>query len=164
MTELLKDIIIGIISGLITTSIIRITWNATIPLWAWLLSTILLILLIYLIKYIVQKIRVNRFISEFTECSLGDSCVYKWKYKRNRKGRYSAYGYEATDIQKKTLPSETNNEKVFICGHDVSEETIKLFVQLCMLATIDKKMSGKLKPTLEYLNWIEDSQKHQLLH
>ena len=57
-----------------------------------------------------------------------------------------------------------SNETVHTCGHEVPENTIKLFIQLIMIASIDKKMTKQLKPVLEYLNWLEDSQKHQLLH
>jgi hypothetical protein len=57
-----------------------------------------------------------------------------------------------------------NNGKRFTCGHEVPEETIKMFVQLIIIANVDKKMGETLKPVLEYLHWIEDSQKHSLLH
>jgi hypothetical protein len=57
-----------------------------------------------------------------------------------------------------------NNGKRFTCGHEVPEETIKMFIQLIIVANIDKKMGKTLQPVLEYLHWIEDSQKHSLLH
>ena len=49
-------------------------------------------------------------------------------------------------------------------GHEVPEETIKMFIQLILIANIDKKMEEKLRPVLEYLHWTENSQYHNLLH
>ena len=57
-----------------------------------------------------------------------------------------------------------NNERVVTIGHEVPEETIKMILQLWLIGSMDKKMGERLKPVLEYLNWVEDSQKHQLLH
>lgn len=67
------------------------------------------------------------------------------------------------DSHKKSL-SEMNNERVFTCGHEVPEDTIKLFIQLIIITNVDKKMGKKLLPLLEYLHWTEDSQRHNLLH
>lgn len=165
MTESLKGIIIGTISSLMATGIIYILGcNATLPLWIWLASTTVLVLLIFITKWIVKKRRIKNFISEFTECSLGNSYVYTWKYRRSKHGIHSVYGYEAIDIHTQKPLNEMNNEKTITFGHEVPDETIKIFIQLVMIANIDKKMGEKLKPVLDYLNWIEDSQKHQLLH
>ena len=125
-------------------------WKIQLPLWMWL--TIFVVL------------TVKRLITDFTECVFGDSYVYTWKYKRTYTGRYNAYGYEATDIHTKIPLSEMNNGKRFVCGHEVPEETIKMFIQLIIVANIDKKTGKTLQPVLEYLHWIEDSQKHSLLH
>ena len=57
-----------------------------------------------------------------------------------------------------------NNNRIITCGHEVPEETIKMFIQLILIANIDKKMGEQLQPTLEYLNWVENSQYHKLLH
>lgn len=165
MAETLNEIIIGIVSSLMTTGIIYILGcNVTLPLWIWFASTVVLLLFIFFIKWIVKKRRIKNFISEFTECSLGNSYVYTWKYKRSKHGIHSAYGYEATDIHTKNSLNEMNNEKTITFGHEVPEETIKMFIQLVLIANIEKNMGEKLKSVLDYLNWSEDSQKHQLLH
>ena len=67
------------------------------------------------------------------------------------------------DSHKKTL-SEMNNERVHTCGHEVPEDTIKLFIQLIIITNVNKKMGKKLFPLLEYLHWTENSQRHNLLH
>ena len=139
-------------------------WEIQLPLWFWLTIIIVLTVLFYVVDYIITQYRVKRLVTDFTECAFGDSYVYTWKYKRTYTGRYNAYGYEATDIHTKTPLSEMNNGKRFICGHEVPEETIKMFIQLIIVANIDKKMGKTLQPVLEYLHWIEDSQKHKLLH
>ena len=57
-----------------------------------------------------------------------------------------------------------NKGKILEYGHEVPEETIKMFIQLILIASIDKKMRNKLTPVLEYLHWTENSQYHNLLH
>jgi len=169
MNDTLKGIVIGVVSGLISSGIFyaltkQFLWNVSLPLWVWLSITAGTFFLIYVIKAIVRKWRIYNFISEFTECSFGDSYVYTWSYKRSKHGRYRAFGYEATNIRTKTPLSEMNNSRVITCGHEVPEETIKMFIQLILIANVDKKMGEQLQPTLEYLNWVENSQYHKLLH
>lgn len=164
MNTELRGIIIGILSGLITYLLTEtFNWEINLSLWKWCFITIVIILLICIIRYLFFKIKLKRITEEFTEASFGDSYIYTWRFKRS-KGKYSAYGYEATDIRTKRPLSELNNETRFTFGHEVPEETIKLFIQLILIANIDKKIGLYLKPLLEYLNWTEDSQKHQLLH
>ena len=139
-------------------------WEIQLPLWFWLTIIIVLTVLFYVVDYIITQYRVKRLVTDFTECAFGDSYVYTWKYKRTYTGHYNAYGYEATDIHTKIPLSEMNNGKRFVCGHEVPEETIKMFIQLIIVANIDKKKGKTLKPVLEYLHWTEDSQKHSLLH
>lgn len=169
MNDTLKGIIIGVVSGLISSGIFyaltkQFLWNVSLPLWVWLSITAGTLLLIFAIKAIIRKWRIYNFISEFTEYSFGDSYVYTWNYKRSKHGRYRAFGYEATNIRTKTPLGEMNNCGIITFGHEVPEETIKMYIQLVMIANIDKKIGETLGPVLEYLNWIEDSQKHQLLH
>ena len=57
-----------------------------------------------------------------------------------------------------------NNERVHTCGHEVPEDTIKLFIQLIIIINVNKKMGKKLLPLLEYLHRTENSQCHNLLH
>ena len=65
--------------------------------------------------------------------------------------------------QKKTL-SEMNNGNTITFGHEVPETTIKMIIQLLIIANVDKKMGKQLKNVIEYLYWTEDSSKHTLLH
>ena len=165
----LKEIGFSILVGIAVELLCRVIFDTSIlslqiPLWSWLLITIGIIFVHDIIYYLIKRHHVKEIINEFTECSFGDSFVYTWNYKRTKDGRYSAYGYEATNIRTKIPLAEMNNETVHTCGHEVPENTIKLFIQLIMIASIDKKMTKQLKPVLEYLNWVEDSQKHQLLH
>ena len=94
MKDTIKGIIIGVVSSLIASGIIY--------------DLILL-----------HKIR--DVISEYTEGTFGDSYVYTWEFKRNRKGQYNVYGYEATKIALKKPLAELSNEHIFTCGHEVPE-------------------------------------------
>lgn len=169
MNDTVKGIIIGIISGLITSGIVyaiteKFIWNVSMPLWIWLAITAGIAFVIYITRIIITEYRVYNFISEFTEGRFGDSYEYTWKFKRSKYGVYKAYGYEATEIRLKKSLAEMNNEKVNTFGHEVPEETIKMILQLWLVASMDKKMGERLKPVLEYLNWVENSQYHNLLH
>lgn len=169
MNDTFKGIIIGVISSLIASGIIyaiteSFVWSFTLPLWIWLCISLSIFLLTYTIRKVVICCKVKNFISEFTEGSFGNSYVYTWKYKRCRKGEYSAYGYEATDIHTKKPLAEMNNDRTITLGHEIPEETIKMIIQLLIIANIDKKKGSQLKNVLKYLDWTEDSSKHQLLH
>ena len=131
MNDTFKGIIIGVISSLIASGIIyaiteSFVWNFTLPLWIWLCISLSIFLLTYTIRKVVICCKVKNFISEFTEGSFGNSYVYTWKYKRCRKGEYSAYGYEATDIHTKKPLAEMNNDRTITLGHEIPEETIKM--------------------------------------
>ena len=169
MNDTFKGIIIGVISSLIASGIVyaiteSFMWDFHLPLWIWLSISVVVLVIIYIVQKIIIYYKVKNFISEFTDSAFGDSYVYTWKYKRTRKGQYSAYGYEATDIRIKTPLSEMNNGKTITLGHEVPETTIKMIIQLLIIANVDKKNGAKLKSVLEYLYWTEDSSKHRLLH
>lgn len=169
MNDTFKGIIIGVISSLIASGIIyaiaeSFVWEFLLPLWIWLCISLGILVLIYAIRKIVICYKVKNFISEYTEGAFGDSYIYTWKYKRTRKGQYSAYGYEATDIRTKKPLAEMNNDRTITLGHEIPEETIKMIIQLLIIANIDKKKGSQLKNVLKYLDWTEDSSKHQLLH
>lgn len=162
-----KNIIIGVTGGLITfciTSILTKIWDIQLPLWIWSIVLVGALILGYAIHYMILRCRVKSIISEFTESAFGDSFVYTWKYKKSPNGHYSAYGYEPTEIRTKKSLSEMNNERVYTCGHEVPEDTIKLFIQLIIIINVNKTMRKKLLPLLEYLHWTENSQYHNLLH
>ena len=57
-----------------------------------------------------------------------------------------------------------NNDKTITFGHEIPEETIKMIIQLLVIANVDKKRGIQLKSVIEYLYWTEDSTKHNLLH
>ncbi len=169
MNKTFKGIIIGVISSLIASGILSVItknliWNISLPLWIWLAITAGTAFVIYIGRIIIKEYRVYNLISEFTEGRFGDSYEYTWKFKRSKYGVYSALGYEATEIRLKKPLAEMNNEKMHTFGHEVPETTIKMILQLWLIASMDKKMGERLKPVLEYLNWVEDSQKHHLLH
>ncbi len=46
-----------------------------------------------------------------------------------------------------------NNGKTITFGHEVPETTIKMIIQLLIIANVDKKKGAKLKNVLEYLYW-----------
>lgn len=163
----LKNIILGITASLITsciTSTLTKIWDIQLPLWMSLIALVGVLVLGYATHYIILWYRVKKIISEFTESAFGDSFIYTWKYKKSSNGRYSAYGYEPTEIRTKKPLSEMNNERVYTFGHEIPEDTIKLFIQLIIITNVDKKMGEKLSPLLEYLHWTENSQHHNLLH
>lgn len=107
--------------------------------------------------------RVRRIISEFTESAFGDSFVYTWKYK---KAQMDVIVHMDTNRQRFAQKNFIRNEyeRVHTCGHEVPEDTIKLFIQLIIITNVNKKMGKKLFPLLEYLHWTENSQRHNLLH
>lgn len=165
----MKEISKGVISSLIATVVIYainklFAWDFSFPLWIWLCISVGVLAVIYIVQKIILWFRVKKLISEFTEATFGDSYIYTWKYKRSKKGQYSAYGYEATDIRTKKPISEMNNDKTITFGHEIPEETIKMIIQLLVIANVDKKRGIQLKSVIEYLYWTEDSTKHNLLH
>lgn len=169
MNDIIKGIIIGVVSSLIASGIMyfitkQLLWNLSLPIWLWLVISFGLIFIIYIIRVVIRQRRIYNFISEFTEGRFGDSYEYTWRFKRSKHGIHRAFGYEATDIRTKKPLNEMNNDRVHTCGHEVPEHTIKMFIQLIIIANIDKKLGEQLKPVLEYLHWTENSQMHQLLH
>ena len=158
-----KSILTGVVSSLVAAGILwlvseKLLWCLSMPVWIWLFITVFLLFLIYAIRIVVKKYRVHDLISEFTEGRFGDGLVYTWKFKKSKNGRYSVYGYEATEIRRKTLLSGKNVEVYNFSGYEVSEETIKMVIQLVMISRIEKRIGDKLKPVLEYMNWSEESQ------
>ena len=154
MKDTIKGIIIGVVSSLIASGIIygiteKLLWNIQLPLWSWLALTLVFLFAFYLIKHLILLHKIRDVISEYTEGTFGDSYVY---------------GYEATKIAlKKPLP-ELNNEHTFTCGHEVPEQIIKMMIQLTLISMIKQRLGVLLRPTLEHLHWIKNSQCHKLLH
>lgn len=164
--NLIKSILISVISGLITAVIVFIlektqVLNISIPLWIYLTLTCVVFGIVLLVLFIINFFRIKKIINTFTESSFGDSYVYTWEYKRG-KGKYSVYGYEPYKIQLKRPLSEMNNEHTITFGHEVPEETIKMFIQLELIIMVDKRIGNTLLPVLEYLNWTENNQKYPL--
>lgn len=160
-----KGFTTGFVSSVIASGFIwlitkKLPWNILLPLWIWLSVTLLVFLLIYLICFIVRRVKIIRAISEYKEGVFGDSYEYIWEYKRS-KGVYSVYGYEPYNIRTKRSLSELNNEHTITIGHEVPESTIKMFIQLTLISRIDKKTGEKLMPMMNYLNWIETKNKQQ---
>lgn len=169
MKDTIKGIIIGVVSSLIASGIVygiteKSLWNIQLPLWGWLALSLIIFFAFYLIKHLILLHKIRDIISEYTEGAFGDSYVYTWEFKRNRKGQYSVYGYEATKIALKKPLAELNNEHAFTFGHEVPEYIIKMMIQLTLMSMIEKRLGVLLRPTIEYLHWIENSQCHKLLH
>ena len=125
MNDVLKGILIGVVSILIASGIIYVitkqfVWNAAPPLWVWLAITIVLAVLVYVTMWDVRKYPVLTILSEFTEGNIFG------KTNKGKKRLYNAFGYEATDIRTKNPLSEMKNEHT--SGHEIPEDTINLFV------------------------------------
>lgn len=155
MNNTIKGILIGVVSSLIATGIvyaITIVWNISVPVWTWLCITIGVVFLLCFIRHLIVRRRINHIISEYTEGAFGNSYVYTWKYKKSRKGFYSAYGYEATEIHKKAYESNENSEILTIRQRqEVPEETIKLYVQLMIIANVNKRMGMWIQPMMNLI-------------
>lgn len=166
--NLATNILIGIGSGLVTNLILFVlskyhVLNVTLPLWIYLIITCLGYGILVLVLYVIKYNKIQKVLKEFKEGSFGDSYVYTWEYKKSN-GKYSIYGYEPCSIRLTRPLSELNNEHTITYGHEVPEETIKMFIQLVVISNVEKRLRNNLIPVIEYLNWTENTQKHTLLH
>ena len=107
----------------------------------------------------------NDILSEFKEGYMGDSFPYTWEYKKS-KGPYSVYGYEPYNIKiKDETKEQLSNTNIFgVCGHAVPEYALKRYIQLSVIYMMNKKLQAYIQPTLEYLSYTQDSQKHQIIY
>ncbi len=101
--NLIKSLLVSVISGLITTVIIFIlektqVLNVSIPLWLYLTLTCVVFGIVLFVLSIINYFHIQKITNTFKESSFGDSYVYTWEYKRG-KGKYSVYGYEPYKIQ-----------------------------------------------------------------
>lgn len=88
-----------------------------------------------------------------------------WEYKKST-GPYNVYGYEPYNIRIKDATNEMiskPNTYVF-SGHNVSEDTLKRYIQLQIVYMMNQRLQAFILPTLEYLNYTQDSQKHQIIY
>lgn len=167
--DIVRSFISGIFSSLIASGIIYFftkewLWNYNLPLWIWLSITVGIYLIYKLILYIIFKSRLNNIISEYKEGTIGDSFPYTWEYKKS-KGPYSIYGYEPYNIKIKEETKESlSKPNTYVRGHDVREEALKRFIQVQIVWMMNKNLQAYLLPTLEYLNYTQDSQKHEILY
>ena len=168
--ETIKGIIIGVISSLIASGIFysiteKWLWNYNFPVWLWLSVTVGAYLIYRLVTYLIFRRRLNGVLSEFKEGFMGDSFPYTWEYKKS-KGPYSIYGYEPYNIRIKDETKEklSKPNNYVVCGHDVPEYALKRYIQLSVIYKMNKKLQVFLLPTLEYLNYTQDSQKHQIIY
>ncbi len=167
--ENIKGIIIGVIGSLIASGIVysftkKWLWNYNIPVWIWLIILFTAYLMYIIIRYLIFKKRLNNIISEYKEGCIGDSFPYTWEYKKSN-SPYSVYGYEPYNIRIKDETKELlsqQNAYVF-SGHKVSEDTLKRYIQLQIVYLMNKKLQPYLKFSLQFLNYAQDSQKHQIL-
>ena len=63
MNDTVKGILIGVVSGLITSGVVyaiteHFIWNISLPLWIWLAVTSGLALLIYIVRVAVREYRI----------------------------------------------------------------------------------------------------------
>ena len=78
MKDTIKGIIIGVVSSLIASGIIygiteKFLWNIQLPLWGWLVLTLVILFAFYLIKHLILLHKIRDVISEYTEGAFGDS-------------------------------------------------------------------------------------------
>ncbi len=167
--ENIKGLVIGVIGSLIASGIIYFftkewLWNYKIPVWIWLAASSVAYLGYRIIQWIIFKKRLKDILSEYKEGVLGDSFPYTWEYKRS-KGPYSVYGYEPYNIKIKDETKEKlSKPNTYVCGHDVPEDALKRFIQLSVIYMMNKRLQAFILPTLEYLNYTQDSRKHQILY
>lgn len=167
--ENIKGLVIGVIGSLIASGIIYFftkewLWNYKIPVWIWLTASSVVYLVYRIIQWIIFKKRLKDIMSEYKEGVLGDSFPYTWGYKKS-KGPYSVYGYEPYNIKIKDETKEKlSKPNTYVCGHDVPEDALKRFIQLSVIYMMNKRLQAFILPTLEYLNYTQDSRKHQILY
>lgn len=167
--ENIKGLVIGVIGSLIASGIIYFftkewLWNYKIPVWIWLAASAVAYLVYRIIRWIILKKRLKDILSEYKEGVLGDSFPYTWEYKKS-KGPYSVYGYEPYNIKIKDETKEKlSKPNTYVCGHDVPEDALKRFIQLSVIYMMNKRLQAFILPTLEYLNYTQDSRKHQILY
>lgn len=167
--ENIKGLVIGVIGSLIASGIVYFftkewLWNYKIPVWIWLATSAIVYFVYRIIRWIVFKKRLEDILSEYKEGTLGDSFPYTWEYKKSN-SPFSAYGYEPYNIRIKDETKELlsqQNAYVF-SGHKVSEDTLKRYIQLQIVYLMNKKLQPYLKFSLQFLNYAQDSQKHQIL-
>ena len=167
--ENIKGLVIGVIGSLIASGIIYFftkewLWNYKIPVWIWLAASAVAYLVYRIIRWIILKKRLKDILSEYKEGVLGDSFPYTWEYKKSN-GPYSVYGYEPYNIKIKDETKEKlSKPNTYVCGHDVPEDALKRFIQLSVIYMMNKNLQAFILPTLEYLNYTQDSQKHQIIY
>lgn len=167
--ENIKGLVIGVIGSLIASGIIYFftkewLWNYKIPVWIWLAASAVVYLVYIIIRWIILKKRLEGILSEYKEGRVGDSFPYTWEYKKS-KGPYSVYGYEPYNIKIKDETKEKlSKPNTYVCGHDVPEDALKRFIQLSVIYMMNKRLQAFILPTLEYLNYTQDSRKHQILY
>lgn len=72
MKDTIKGIIIGVVSSLIASGIIygtteKFLWNIQLPLWGWLVLTLVILFAFYFIKRLILLHKIRDIISEYTE-------------------------------------------------------------------------------------------------
>lgn len=167
--ETIKGIIIGVISSLIASGILysiteKWLWTYNFPVWLWLSVTVGVYLIYKLIKYLIFRRRLNGILSEFKEGYMGDSFPYTWEYKKSN-SPYSVYGYEPYNIKiKEETKEKFSKPNTYVYGHDVPEDALKRYIQLSVIYMVNERLQTFILPTLEYLNYTQDSQKHQIIY
>ncbi|WP_298071814.1 hypothetical protein [uncultured Bacteroides sp.] len=167
--ETIKGVIIGVISSLIASGIFypitkKWLWNYNCPVWLWLSVTVGVCLIYKLIKCLIFRRRLNDILSEYKEGVFGDSFPYTWEYKKSY-GPYSVYGYEPYNIKIKEETKEKRSKPdIYLFGHDVPEDALKRYIQLYVTYKMNKGLQAYILPTLKYLDYTQDSQKHQILY
>ncbi len=167
--EIIQNITFGLIGSLIASGIIRVMtnvwlWNIVAPLWVWFIISLFVIAFYRLYSYILKQYYLKKVISEYRESCFGNSYPYTWEYKKGC-GEYSFRGYEPHNIRiKYSVKESLSRPDTFVFGHDLPEESIKRIIQLTIICMVDKKMEKIIKPTLQYLIHVENSQMQKLLH
>lgn len=160
--ENIKGLVIGVIGSLIASGIVYFFtkewwWNYKIPVWIWLTVSVAVYIIYRIIRWIIFKKRLEDILSEYKEGGLGDSFPYTWEYKKSN-GCYSVYGYEPYNIKIKDETKEKlSKPNTYVFGHDVPEDALKRYIQLSVIYMMNKRLQAFILPTLEYLNYTQDS-------
>ena len=160
MKKFFENIGISIVSNIIFAVVAyllqeKFDWNLQIPLWLCFVIAAGAIFIKKMVCSCIRQYKIYNAIKTFTQGYFGNSYRYKWEYVKNPNG---LYGYEPINIQvaeSHTIP-DPSNTKVYIMGHSVEEQKIKLMIRLTLIGQVEEGFKEKIQPILDYLHWTEE--------
>lgn len=166
--ETIKAILVGAVGSIIASPIINIAntyWslNITSPVRIHIVIAVIICVIYFVGIYFYKLYRIKKVMKAYYESCFGDSYTYTWEYKKSC-SPYSVFGYEPYNIRiKDSVKESLSNPNAIVCGHLVHEDSIKRIILLTLMWNVEKKYNAIIGDTLEYLHYIEDSQKHKLI-